>query len=91
MRLFIKHACDRICIIRSVKVSLIVGTILGLINHSDAIISGTFGRTNIIQVALTYLVPFCVSTFGSAMQARHIELQNCSGQKKKHKMTGSRQ
>jgi len=50
--------------------------ILLLINHFDEIVYGTLTATNIFQIALTYFVPYCVSTFGSAMQARHIELKN---------------
>ena len=76
MKLFFKHARDRVCLRRSIRVALIVGTLLAAINQSDAILGGTFGKTNVLQIVLTYLVPFCVSTFGSAMQARHIELQN---------------
>lgn len=76
MSLFLKHACDRVCVIRSLRISAIVSAILALINHTDAVISGTFDNTNLIQMKLTYLVPFCVSTFGSATKARHIELQN---------------
>ena len=75
MRLFFKHALDRVCVLRSLKVSLVVGTILGTINHFDAVFYGPFTRTNILQIMLTYFVPFCVSTYGSAMQARHIEVQ----------------
>ena len=75
MKLFLKHATDRVCVYRSIKVALVVGTVLGIINHYDAIIYGTLAPTNIFQILLTYLVPYCVSTFGSAMQGRHIELQ----------------
>ncbi len=75
MKLFLKHATDRVCVYRSIKVALVVGTVLGIINHYDAIFYGTIASTNIYQILLTYLVPYCVSTFGSAMQARHIELQ----------------
>ncbi len=74
MQLFLKHACDRVCVLRSLKVAVVVGTILGAVNHYDAILSGTFSATTLVQIAVTYLVPFCVATFGSAMQARHIEL-----------------
>lgn len=74
MRLFIKHACDPVCIKRSVKVALVVGTVLFLINHFDEFIKGTLNATNVFQICLTYMVPYFVSTFGSAMQARHIEI-----------------
>ena len=78
MRLFIKHACDPVCIKRSIKVALVVGTILFVINHFDEIVNGTLNATNIFQIGLTYLVPYFVSTFGSAMQARHIEMNGSS-------------
>jgi hypothetical protein len=60
---------------RSVKVALVVGTVLALINHLDRILSGSLTATNILQMLLTYLVPYSVSTYGSAMQARYLELQ----------------
>ena len=74
MRLFLKHATDPVCVKRAIKVSLIVGTVLGIINHYDAIFYTGLTRTDLIQMGLTYLVPYSVATFGSAMQARHIEL-----------------
>jgi len=76
MQLFLKHACDRACVLRSLTVAVAVGTILGAVNHYDAILSGTFSATTLVQIGITYLVPFCVATFGSAMQARHIELNS---------------
>ena len=76
MKYFLKHSIDRVCVVRSIKISLVVGTILALINHYEAIFSGTLSATNIFQILLTYLVPYSVATFGSAMQARHIELHD---------------
>lgn len=76
MQLFLKYACDRACVLRSLTVAVVVGTILGAVNHYDAILSGTFSATTLVQIGVTYLVPFCVATFGSAMQARHIELNS---------------
>ncbi|HSH37370.1 MAG TPA: nitrate/nitrite transporter NrtS [Chthoniobacterales bacterium] len=61
---------------RSIKVAIVVGTILAVVNHYDAILSGTFSTRTVVQIAVTYLVPFCVSTFASALQARHIELNS---------------
>lgn len=75
MRLFIKHAFDPICVRRAVRVALIVGTVLALINHFDAIYHGNLSLTNIIQILTTYLIPYTVATHGSAMHARHHELQ----------------
>ncbi len=76
MKIFLKHARQRVCVLRSIKVALIVGTILAVVNHCDAIFSRTFTTTTVVQIGVTYLVPFCVATFGAAMQARHIELNS---------------
>jgi Mg/Co/Ni transporter MgtE len=75
MKLYIKYAKSRVIFIRSIRVSLVVGTVLAIINHCDAIIDGTFNSTNLFQVILTYLVPFLVATYGSVSHARHIEME----------------
>ncbi|MDP6656652.1 MAG: nitrate/nitrite transporter NrtS [SAR324 cluster bacterium] len=40
--------------------TLVVGTILTLINHGDVILEG--GSLNYVKVSLTYCVPFCFTT-----------------------------
>lgn len=56
--------------IRAMKISLIVGTLLTIINQGDMIIAG---QTPVIwKVILTYLVPFCVSSYSSAKLLREI-------------------
>lgn len=47
------------------KVSLVVGTILALINYSPEIFNGSLSNQNILQIILTYLVPYGVSTYSS--------------------------
>ncbi len=37
--------------------------------------NGALTAAVIFQILLTYLVPYGVAAYGSAMQARHIELQ----------------
>lgn len=49
----------------AVRISIIVGTILVLINHGSAVASWSFSKQNLIQICLTYLVPYCVSTYSS--------------------------
>ena len=41
----------------------VVGTILTTINHGDAIIHGDYPHP--LKVVLTYIVPFCVTTWGA--------------------------
>jgi len=79
MRLFLKHASSSICIFRSLKVALLIGTLHALLNHFDAMIDGTLTTTNIAQMLVTYFIPYSVATYGSAMQARHIELRRLRG------------
>jgi Mg/Co/Ni transporter MgtE len=75
MKLFLKHAGNKVIVWRSIKVALIVGTILALINHFDVIFTGKLTSTIIFQVLLTYFVPYSVSTYGGACHARYIELK----------------
>ena len=49
-------------------VALVVGSILNLINQGDALL----GDTSIVwwKLGLTYIVPYCVSTYGAVMALR---------------------
>jgi hypothetical protein len=48
---------------RSFAVSLIVGTILNLINQGDALVGAA--NLNLTKILLTYAVPYCVATYGA--------------------------
>ncbi len=48
---------------RSLAVAAIVGTILNLINQGDALLAAQ--SLNIPKLLLTYLVPYCVATYGA--------------------------
>ena len=74
MRLFLKYAKERVCVIRSLKIALIVGTILAFLNHYDSIFAGTLDTIHFLQIIITYAVPYSVATFGSAMLARHMDI-----------------
>lgn len=52
----------------ALKVSIVVGTLLVFINHGDKLISMSFVYADILKILLTYLVPYCVSTW-SAVRA----------------------
>ncbi|MBU2983294.1 nitrate/nitrite transporter NrtS [Lentibacter algarum] len=57
--------------LRSLKVAIVVGTALNLINQYDAV----FGDSNfsMLKAALTYCVPFCVATYGAVMAMEATE------------------
>ncbi len=48
----------------AVKVALIVGSTLFIINHGTAFVQGKMKRERWISAALTYLVPYCVNIHG---------------------------
>ena len=48
---------------RAFMVALVIGSILNLINQGDALYGG--GSLNWMKMALTYLVPYAVSTYGA--------------------------
>ena len=58
-------------VVRAMKLSVIVGTILAVINHGPGIANASLSYGNVLQIAVTYLVPYCVSTYSSvrAIQA----------------------
>ncbi len=56
-------------VMRSIKVALVVGTLLGAINHYDMFASGEFEVRRVVQLLATYLVPYGVATYGAVMEA----------------------
>lgn len=54
----------------AIRVSLIVGTVLNLINHFDLLLGASLTLTTCLQIALTYVVPYCVSTHGQVWGRR---------------------
>jgi hypothetical protein len=48
---------------RAIAVMIIVGSILNLINQGEAVFHGA--PINFAKLFLTYVVPFCVSTYGT--------------------------
>ena len=54
---------------RSLWVALMVGTILNLINQGDTLLSGQ--RLDFAKLALTYVVPYFVSTYGAVSFRLH--------------------
>ncbi|WP_076420803.1 nitrate/nitrite transporter NrtS [Colwellia sp. UCD-KL20] len=65
---FISLAFSKQVMFRAIKVALLVGTLLALINHSEKILTMTLSGEDFIKIVLTYLVPYGVSTW-SAVQA----------------------
>jgi hypothetical protein len=54
----------------SLKMALIVGTILAIINHGYSLLTGHFTAGEIYPLLLTYCVPFTVSMIGQIQGKR---------------------
>jgi len=68
MQRWLSFALKRSVAKRSLKVGLVVGTILALINYTDRILAGQMTGVDWVKLALTYLVPYCVSTYASVSE-----------------------
>ncbi len=56
---------------RSLQTGAVVGTILTAINQGDVIVAGE--APNFIKIALNYLVPYCVATYGAIAAKLHAQ------------------
>ena len=50
---------------RSLRIAVVVGSILVTINYGDRILAGTLGSVEWIKIGLTYCVPYCVATYAA--------------------------
>jgi len=66
--MFFKIAFSRDVVFSALRVSLVVGTLLAFINHSDAIMSQQLLPETIVKILLSYMVPYGVATY-SAVRA----------------------
>lgn len=55
---------------RALAYALVVGAILIAINHGDALLAGEISVGRVLKMALTALVPYCVSTASSVSAIR---------------------
>ncbi len=55
---------------RSLKVAVVVGTVLTLLNRGDIFFSGAWPNALYWKIPLTYCVPFLVATFGALSNIR---------------------
>jgi hypothetical protein len=52
-------------IFNAIKVSLVIGTLLNLINNYDAVFHGKISFAICLKVIITYFIPFSVSYYSS--------------------------
>jgi hypothetical protein len=66
----LSFALRRDVVARSTRVALLVGTILALINHGGRLLAMDLDGEATLKILLTYLVPYCVSTWASVQALR---------------------
>lgn len=54
-------------------IAVIVGTILNTINSYDVFWERNFTFRNVLRIVLTYITPFCVSLYSSALASKSFE------------------
>lgn len=59
-------------ILRGIKISSIVGTLLIFINYYELILMNQWSSIPLFKVILTYIVPFLVSTYSAISFKRSI-------------------
>lgn len=64
-----KLVIEKDSLTRALRVALLVGIILNVINN-PGLITFSFLGLNIYKVLLTFLVPFCVSLYSSVLASR---------------------
>jgi hypothetical protein len=61
----VKIASERDIVISSIKVALVVGCVLNLINQGEKLIALDFKQLNLLKFFITFSVPYMVSTYAS--------------------------
>lgn len=61
---------SRPMVIRAIKIALVVGVLLAVVNHIDEFLAKEFSTLLFSKVALTFVVPFCVSLYSSVAARR---------------------
>ena len=66
----LRTACRRPIVVAALKVAIVVGTILNIINQGGRLLDGL--QPSWIHVLLNYIVPYCVSGYSAARnEMRH--------------------
>ena len=63
LNLFLSVALQRCSVISAFKTSLVVGTIVNLINQGDYLLGSGIVQVSWLKVLITYFIPFAVSIY----------------------------
>ncbi len=57
---------------RSLRIASVVGTVLVAINYTVRFLAGTLASFDWVKMGVTYLVPYCVSTYAAVEAVRNV-------------------
>ncbi len=73
-RSLIAYCLERDTLLFSLKMALLIGTLLAAINHGQALLTGRFTAGELLPLCLTYSVPFAVAMYSQAQGKRQRDL-----------------
>jgi hypothetical protein len=76
MHAWLQVATELAVVRRALKYAIVVGAILILINHGDALLHGDLSIGRLLKMGLTVLVPYAVSTASSVGAIREARRAN---------------
>lgn len=63
----LQYAFSRKVLVRSVTISLVVGSLLTATNQYEVLLRGPYTRSLLVKVVFNFLVPFLVSSVSAAV------------------------
>ena len=67
---WLRIATRKDVVVRGFKVAAVVGTVLVAINQGNVLLSGEWSGEVLAKILMTYMVPYCVSTYASVAAIR---------------------
>ena len=72
----LRKCCDPTIALRALSVAIVVRSILNFINHYDLLLGKSLTCQAMIQMGLTYVVPYVVSTHGQVWWRKSSAIGN---------------
>lgn len=73
---FLQLTFSRGVTINAIKVSLVVGSILAVINHGSAILTLDISLQTCMKILLSYIVPYCVASYSAVKALQRTRQEN---------------
>ena len=70
MEIWLKTATQKSIQENGLKVALVVGSLLNLINQGDLLLAGAWGEVHYPKLILTFCVPYCVAVYAGTQAKR---------------------